>query len=78
MERGETPCFLLHNTTAPTAAFQGNFFYPSEFYQSFSPQDGIPKIEELETFSVEIYIPNFYQYLILSTPYFLELLTARK
>lgn len=78
MDRGETSCFLLHNTTTPTAAFQKNFFYHREFYLSFSPQDGIPKVEELETFSVEIYIPDFYQYLILSTPYFSELCTARK
>lgn len=60
MERGETHCFLLHNTTTPTAAFQENFFCPRESYLSFSPWDWIPKVEGLETFSVEIYIPDFY------------------
>lgn len=70
MKRGETRCFLLHNNTTPTAALQENFFYPSKFYLSFNPQDAIPKVEELGTYSVGIYVPDFYQYLILSTLYF--------
>lgn len=70
VERGETPCFLLHNITTPTAALQGNSFYPNNFYLSFSPKDGIPKVEELGTYLVGIYVPDFCHYLILSTLYF--------
>lgn len=59
MEIGETPGFLLHITAAPTAAFQENFFYTSQFYLSFSPQEGIPKVKELVTYSVGIYFSDF-------------------
>jgi len=70
VERGETPCSLSQMTTTPTATLQENFFYPNNFYLSFSPNDGIRKVEELGTYSVGVYVPAFYRYLILSSLYF--------
>lgn len=47
-----------------------NFFYPNNFYLSFSPKDGMSKVDELGTYSVGIYVPDCCHYLIVSTLFF--------